>query len=252
MNAPSTQSLLLIALPYVALALFVAGMIWRYRRPVTLSARSSQMLESRWLVWGAVPFHLGIAVLFAGHLLPVLFPAQWLAFVTNRDALLAVETIGAAAGLLCLLGLIVLFARRLGSRMVRRTSRRTDLLVLAILIAQVTVGLGVATMHRWGSVWSVQTTTPYLRGILTLRPDPALVAGVRPLVALHLAGAWIVLALLPFTRLIHMFAFPLGYLVRRPQKVVWMSARRGSRRGATGTAASEKAPSRRAEPRFAR
>jgi nitrate reductase gamma subunit len=42
---------------------------------------------------------------------------------------------------------------------------------------------------------------------------------------LHLTGAWIVLALVPFTRLVHMFALPVHYLTRPPQKVVW--ARRG-------------------------
>jgi nitrate reductase gamma subunit len=36
-----------------------------------------------------------------------------------------------------------------------------------------------------------------------------------------MAGAWIVLALLPFTRLIHMLVFPAGYPIGPPQKVVW-------------------------------
>ena len=65
------------------------------------------------------------------------------------------------------------------------------------------------------------TTVPYLRSLVTFSPDPSFVAGVPQLVMWHLAGAWIVLALLPFTRLIHIFTLPLGYLVRPPQKVVW-------------------------------
>jgi nitrate reductase gamma subunit len=210
--------MLMTALPYAAIALFVAGVVWRYRNPSTMTARSSQILESRWLAFGAVPFHAGVVTLFLGHLVPVLIPQQWRALVSNRNALLAVETIGSAAAILCLAGLVVLFVRR---AMLRPLSPLLDFVVLAILIAQVAVGLGVATMHRWGSIWSAVTTSPYLRSIVALQPDASLVAGVPPLVTLHVAGAWVVLALVPYTRLVHMFALPLGYLTRPLQKVVW-------------------------------
>jgi nitrate reductase gamma subunit len=217
--------ILLVGLPYAAMVVFIAGVIWRYRSRLSISSLSSQVLESRWLAFGAVPFHLGIAILFLGHLIPLLIPDTWRALVSNRTALLTVETIGTSAALLCLIGLLVLFVRRVSSRAVRAGSTVVDLLVLAILIAQVALGLGVATMHRWGAVWSIGTTVPYLRSLLTLRPDPTLVAGVPKLMTWHLAGAWVVLGLLPFTRLVHMFAFPLGYLGRAPQKVVWVSPR---------------------------
>jgi nitrate reductase gamma subunit len=213
--------ILSVALPYAAMTVFLAGVIWRYRNPSSISSLSSQILESRWLVWGAVPFHLGIALLLLGHLAPLLFPTQWQALVTDRNALLTVESIGAGAAVLCLIGLVVLFVRRISSAYVRSASTILDLIVLAVLIGQVALGLSVALLHRWGSVWSVRTTTPYLWSLFTLRPDPALIAGVPQLVTLHLTGAWIVLALIPFTRLVHMFTWPLGHLGRRPQTVVW-------------------------------
>ena len=215
-----------VALPYVAITVFIVGLVWRYRSRSTISSLSSQVLESRWLVWGAVPFHLGIVLVVLGHLAPLLFPSQWQSLVSNRNALLTVETIGAGAAILCLIGLVVLFVRRVASAYVRSASTIPDVIVLAVLIAQVGLGLAVAMMHRWGAVWSVRTTTPYLWSLFTLQPDPALVAGVPLLVTLHLTGAWIVLALIPFTRLVHMFSWPLGYLGRRPQKVVWQSGAR--------------------------
>lgn len=214
-----------VVLPYAAFAIFVAGLVWRYRSRATISSLSSQILESRWLVWGAVPFHLGIILLALGHLVPLLFPNRWQTLVAHRNPLLTVETIGAGAAILCLAGLIVLFVRRISSAPVRASSTFFDLIVLLVLIAKVALGLAVATMYRWGAVWSVRTTMPYLWSLMTLQPDPSLVAGVPRLVTLHLTGAWIVLALIPFTRLVHMFALPLGSLVRRPQKVVWMQGR---------------------------
>jgi nitrate reductase gamma subunit len=223
------NALLLVGLPYAAIVVFVAGLIRRYRSPFTISSLSSQILESRWLVWGSVPFHLGIALLFFGHLAPLIAPRQWQVFVSNRTVLLAVESIGTAAAILCLVGLVVLFIRRVSAAAVRASSTMVDLAVLAVLIVQVALGLGVATVHRWGAVWSVATTTPYLWSVLTMRPDPALVAAVPPLMKFHLVTAWIVLALVPFTRLVHMLALPLGYLARPPQKVVWAKSKRSRR-----------------------
>lgn len=219
------QNLLLVGLPYASIVVFVAGLVWRYRSRMTISSLSSQILESRWLVWGSVPFHIGTIVLFFSHLLPVIAPEQWRILVSNRNALLTIETVGMAAGILTLVGLIILFVRRVSSGAVRAGSTIVDVIVLTILIAQVAAGLGVAMMYRWGSVWSIGTTTPYLRSLVLLQPDPALVAGVPMLMTLHLAGAWIVLALVPFTRLVHMLSVPLGYLGRPPQKVVWTGPR---------------------------
>ena len=221
MNAQPLQSLVFVGLPYAAIVVFAAGLVWRYRSRFTITSRSSQILESRALAWGSIPFHLGIVILFIAHLVPLVAPRWWQAMMAERWKLLAAETAGLAAGVLCLLGLIVLFVRRTVSREVRPGSTLVDLVVLTILIAQVIVGLGIATMYRWGAVRSAGTTTPYLWSILTLRPDPSLLLGMPVLLHLHIAGAWILLALIPFTRLVHMLSLPVGYLYRPPQKVVF-------------------------------
>lgn len=217
--------LLLIALPYAALILFIGGLLWRFGSGSQVSSQSSQILESRLLVWGTIPFHIGIAVVFLCHLIPLLAPGMWRTLVSNRVALLTIEIAGLAAGILCFVGLVVLFVRRIGSRKVRAGSTAADLLVLSILILQVALGVAVSVMHRWGTVWAVGTTVPYLRSLITFRPEPAFVAGVPKVMQWHLLGAWIVLAALPFTRLVHMLTLPLGYVRRPPQKVVWTTAR---------------------------
>ena len=218
-----SRTLLLVGLPYAALAIFVAGIVWRWRSPFTLSSLSSQVLERRWLAWGTVPFHLGIAILFLGHLLPLIAPGWWQAMVSRPAALLTVEMVGIAAAIVTGVGLLLLLLRRLFSPMVRAAGSKADYAVLLILIVQVALGLGVASMHRWGSVWSARTTTPYLWSLVTFQPAPAFVAGVPMLMTLHLALAWILLALIPFTRLAHMLTAPLGYPFRRPQRIIWMS-----------------------------
>lgn len=212
--------ILFVGLPYAAIALFLVGLVWRYRSRATISSRSSQMLESRWLAWGAVPFHLGIAILVIEHLLPVLIPDLWQAWMSNRAILLTEEAIGAAGGILCLAGLIVLFVRRVATLSVRASSAPFDLIVLLVLIAQVILGLQVAFTERWAAVWAARVTTPYLWSIFTLRPDPGFLTGAPQIVQLHVIGAWITLALVPFTRLVHMFSLPVGYLFRSPQRMI--------------------------------
>ncbi len=225
-NQP-VQNLILLGLPYAAILVFIGGIFWRTRRArFSVSSLSSQFLESRWIPWGTVPFHLAIVVLFFAHLIPVLAPGIWQSFVSNRSRLLTVEAFGMGAAILCIVGIVILFARRVTSPSVQSVTTPMDLIVLGVLLAQIAVGLGVAVLHRWGAVWSVGTTTPYLWSILTLRPDPSLVAGMPALMKLHLAGAWIVLALVPYTRLVHMFSIPFQYLRRPPQKVVWANPRR--------------------------
>lgn len=234
MNAASpTDLLLFVGLPYVALAVLVVGSIVRYRRDrFSYSALSSQLLESRRLLWGSVPFHLGILVLFGGHLVPFVAPGLWRELTSREPLLYAVEAVGVAAAVLAAVGLAVLIARRVTAGRLQAVTSVLDLVVVGLLLAQVAVGLGVALGHRWGAAWAPATTTPYLWSLLTLRPDVSYVAALPPLVKLHLAGAWVIFLLVPFTRLVHVFSIPLGYLSRPFQKVVWATSRRFEAAGA--------------------
>ena len=221
------DAFLFLGLPYLALTLLVVGSIWRYRlNRFSYSALSSQFLERKRLLWGSLPWHIGLLILFVGHLLPFVMPDVWHSLVSNRAFLLTVETVGVAAGCMALAGLIVLALRRIFSAPLQQITSVMDLVILGLLIVQVMLGLGVALLHRWGAQWATGTLAPYLWGVLTLRPDIDLVAAMPPMVKLHVAGAFLIFALLPFSRLVHAFSLPLGYLWRPPQKVVWNNPRR--------------------------
>lgn len=217
----------LVGLPYIALFSLVVGTIYRYRADrFSYSSLSSQFLESRQLMWGSVPWHFGLAVIFIGHLLPFIAPTVWRSLVAHRGFMLTVEIIGSCAGTLCLVGLLVLAIRRFNSARLQRVTTTMDLVVVTLLVLQVVIGLGVASADRWGSVWSTGTTTPYLWSLLTFNPDPSYVADLPALVKVHLVGAYIIFLLIPFSRLVHMFTVPLGYLFRAPQRVIWANPRR--------------------------
>ncbi|MBI5093950.1 MAG: respiratory nitrate reductase subunit gamma [Candidatus Hydrogenedentes bacterium] len=216
-----------VGLPYIAVFTMVAGTIYRFRKDrLGVSSLSSQFLESKALLWGSVPWHIGIAVVFLGHLIPLLAPGVWQALVARRAFLITIETLGSCAASLCLVGLVILAIRRFASSKLQTVTTAMDLVVVNLLIAQVVLGLGVATAHRWGAVWSTGTTTPYLWSLLRFNPDVSYVAELPALVRVHLVGAFVVFLLVPFSRLVHMFSLPLEYLFRPPQKVVWANPRR--------------------------
>ena len=61
--------------PYIALAVLAVGSIARYERdPFTWKSSSSQLLRRKQLVIGSVLFHVGVLVIFFGHLVGLLTP----------------------------------------------------------------------------------------------------------------------------------------------------------------------------------
>lgn len=218
---------LYIGLPYIAIMVAVIGCIRRARlSKFSMSARSSQFLEDRQLLWGSTPWHIGIIVVLLGHLLAFLLPRVWSSILTVPWAMFVIETIGVACSLLALAGLGTLIYRRLTSARIQAVTTTSDLLVVALLFLQVLVGLLSAIHFRYGSAWSTGTVVPYLWGLLILQPDMTYVTGFPMLFKLHLVGAWLFILLLPFTRLMHILALPLQYLTRAPQLVIWNTTRR--------------------------
>jgi len=221
------QNFLLLGLPYLALIVCVVGSIQRYRlRRFTYSALSSQFLEDRQLAWGSIPWHVGILTLLLGHVFALGLPGLWASLTANTAFLYSVEVIGVAASVLAIVGLVLLAVRRLTTGRVQAVTTVIDLALLGLLLVQIVLGLTVAMQYPWGASWSTGTVAPYLWSVLTLRPDPTFVVDMPALMHAHLALAWVMVGLVPFSRLVHVFSLPFQYLFRPPQVVVWANARR--------------------------
>ena len=221
------DAFLFVGLPYIALVVCVVGCIWRARQNrFSMSARSSQFLEDRQLLFGSTPWHIGIGVVLLGHIIAGLLPRVWSSILTVSGALFVIETVGVACSILALVGLGVLIFRRITSARVQAVTTGMDLVVVGLLFLQVLVGLLSAINYRYGSAWSTGTVVPYFWGLVTLNPDMTYVTGFPVLFKLHLVGAWLLILLVPFTRLMHVLAVPVQYLWRAPQLVIWSNARR--------------------------
>ncbi len=220
------DSFLFMGLPYIALVVCVAGSIYRFRsHRYSYSALSSQFLESKNLRWGSIPWHIGLLVLLLIHLLPFIMPTAWSRLVSGKTALVVVEAIGFASAILALVGLLVLFFRRLINPYIQAVTSKMDLVILVLFLGQIVLGLITAATVRWGSQWATGTTTPYLWSLLTFKPDISYIVDMPAVVKAHIAGAWLIVLLIPFSRLVHIFSLPLEYLFRRPQQVIWNTPR---------------------------
>lgn len=220
--APVFDMFLFGALPYVALAVFLIASIARYRAmPFTYSSLSSQFLENRQHFWGLVPFHYGILVVLAGHLVAFLFPREILAWNGRPVRLYVLEVSALAFGALTMIGLAAAVVRRITTPAVRQVTNGRDWIVLTLLLVQAASGVAIAMLYPWGSSWYAVTAVPYLRSLFTMTPAIAGLAVMPWLIKLHVANAFLLLAFAPFSRLVHVLVAPVPYLWRKPQVVRW-------------------------------
>jgi len=216
------NTFLFVGLPYVSLVICIAGTVYRYRRHgFTVSSLSSQFLEGRSLFWGTVPFHVGILVVFLGHLTAFLFPGATLAWNSVPVRLIILEVTAFTFGVTVLVGLVALMVRRLTNPRILAVTSWTDVTLEVLLLAQVILGLWIAVGYRWGASWFAADLTPYLWSLLTLRPDTTAVFALPWVIKAHVVGAFFIVLVIPFTRLMHVLVAPLHYIVRPYQQVIW-------------------------------
>ena len=211
--------LLWAVLPYVAMALFASGHVWRYRYgQFSWTSRSTQLLESRWLAWGSNLFHYGALAAIAGHVLGMLIPS-WMtgAAGISEGAYHALSAIaGSVAGLVCVAGFVILTIRRAYFHRIRRTTSPTDVAVYVLLAIVIGLGIGeTLVFNAFGSGYDYRSSVAiWFRGLFVLDPRPGLMASVPVVYQAHALSAWLLFALWPFSRLVHAWSLPIQYLGR--------------------------------------
>jgi nitrate reductase gamma subunit len=212
--------------PYLALAVFLAGSLIRFdREQYTWRAGSSQLLRRGSLRWGSNLFHVGILGIFFGHLVGLLTPmGVWheLGISASAKQLLAIVA-GGIFGLMCVTGMALLLLRRIGDARVRSTTVTMDWVVLALLLAQVILGLisiRTSWLHRDGS--EMVKFMEWAQRIVTFRGGAAeLVYDAALVFKLHLVIGMTIFLVFPFSRLVHIWSGfgSVGYLFR-PRQIV--------------------------------
>nr|WP_211258837.1 respiratory nitrate reductase subunit gamma [Spirillospora albida] len=216
---PVSDFALWVIAPYLALTVFVVGHVWRWRTDqFGWTTRTTQVLESRLLRLGSPLFHLGAFMAIGGHVLGLLVPKSWTEAVGVSEHLyhLVAVTAGTIAGVMVVAGLGLLLARRFTNGRVRRTTTRMDKVLFTVLGAVIFFGMAETVgVNLFGGGYDYrETVAVWFRGIFYFQPEPDLMAGAPLVYQLHTLSAWVLIALWPFTRLVHVWSAPIAYLWR--------------------------------------
>lgn len=209
--------------PYLAGTVFLVGSLIRFDQgQYTWKTGSSQMLSSKNMRLASNVFHIGILVIFFGHLFGMLTP-HWVyaPFISAGAKQVVAIVIGGIAGVMVLIGGGMLLYRRLYNPRVKASSSTMDTLILGILVLQ--AALGVVTVffslgHLDGAM--MLTLASWAQSIVFFSGGAAdYMADVAWIYKLHVFLGLTIILLFPFTRLVHVWSVPFGYVTRRYQLV---------------------------------
>ncbi|MFI2436980.1 respiratory nitrate reductase subunit gamma [Streptomyces sp. NPDC018693] len=206
------------ALPYIAFALLAAGLVWRHRYDkFGWTTRSSQVYESKLLNIASPAFHYGILFVLVGHLVGLFVPLSWtdtLGLNEHTYHLLSLYG-GTAAGALTVAGILLLVYRRRTNVPVFRATTVNDKLMYVVLLGAIVLGMVAKLSHTSGDGYNYrESIAPWSRSLFTLQPKTELMEGVPVLYQVHAVIGMVLIALVPYTRLVHMFSAPVQYLFR--------------------------------------
>jgi nitrate reductase gamma subunit len=210
--------------PYIAMTVFLVGSLARFERgQYTWRTGSSQLLRAKELRLGSNLFHVGILMLFVGHFVGLLTPPSFyhaLGLSTSAKQVLAIVAGGVFGGI-CAVGLFFLIRRRLTDPRIFATSSRMDFAILYLIAIQLALGLftlPVSLYHLDGG--NMLLLADWAQRIVTFQGGAAeVIAEVGFLFKLHLFFGITLFLVFPFSRLVHIWSVPVGY-VARPYQVV--------------------------------
>ena len=212
-----------IGLPYITITLFFGGIIyrgfsgmmsghrgkwdWTVRGDYLWTTRSTGFFGRASIGPASLCLHWGIIILFFAHLIGFIGGAYNLASWVDFF-----RWTGLGGGILFLFGVVWAFVRRITIPQVKAMSTPDDYIILLFLI--IIAGFGLyqsAGEMAFGISYSVG---PWIGSIFKLQPDVSMIAGAPLINKLHIIFALVFFAYLPFTKLVHVFSYPFGYIAR--------------------------------------
>jgi nitrate reductase gamma subunit len=214
-----TEQFLWVIYPYIALTIFVVGHVYRYNTDqLGWTAKSSELLEKRSLWWGSMLFHIGILAVIGGHVSGLLIPKDFFESIGVNEPMYHMAAVygGGPAGLVTLIGILILTLRRFGNDRVFAVSSAADLIVVILVLIEVSLGLAstITNVLSAGSFDYRETIGPWFRGLLFLQPAASLMTAVPLVFKLHVVVGFGIFAMWPFTRLVHVWSMPIEYINR--------------------------------------
>ncbi|OLS23175.1 MAG: Respiratory nitrate reductase 2 gamma chain [Candidatus Heimdallarchaeota archaeon LC_2] len=218
--------------PYIAITLFVFGTFYRfYNDKYSMSSQSSQFLGNKTtLVIGSIAFHWGIILILTMHFLGIFTPTFFDKIVTSNNRKYW-EWSGWVLATALIIGLIALLGRRVINPRLRTVTTTLDWFIIILILTQAVFGLYIAFWRAYydppggdvvyASSWFVSDIGGWLRSLLAFDPDIGTMTQFPWALKFHFANGLLIIAIFPFTRLMHMLSYPFRYMWRSYQVVIW-------------------------------
>lgn len=232
-------------LPYISVAIFVIGILYRLGRwasgrivhnitltpaPTTQAGAmvdiATEAIFFRSLykadkpLWaGAWIMHMALFAILGGHVMGIgLLGLQfyYIGLTSEATSEMLSNLLGTSMGIIVLLGLLYLLYRRLSINEVKQVSAPSDYIHLIMLIAIITAGNLMRFVPEWGIHY--EPVRDYVANLLTLSPvTPDMEVMHKPLFALHLLLVQMLMIYFPFSKLLHVFGmFAHRWIINRP------------------------------------
>ena len=209
------------AFPWLAIAAFFVGIFWRWRTDqFGWTTHSSQIYESKLLRLSSPLFHWGMVFVVIGHLMGLAMPKSWTRAVGISDhAYHLIATIpGSIAAVAVVLGFCGLLYRRIVNRSVFLSTSKSDKVMYVFLgLALLSGTIATFSTQVFGGPQGYdyrETISPWLRDLIVFNIHPETMADVPWQFKLHVLAGFTIIAVWPYTRLVHAFSAPVGYVTR--------------------------------------
>ncbi|MBI5528641.1 MAG: respiratory nitrate reductase subunit gamma [Deltaproteobacteria bacterium] len=209
-------------MPYAAAALFLAGMVSRFRawyktpQPAKMTLFPAaeggmwkdvlaetfffpSLFKGDRVLWGfAWFFHATLAFVFVGHVrvFTGLADRAMLALGMSPETIDSLSAgAGGVAGIVLLATGVLLLVRRLGMTRVREISAFSDYFALLLLLAIIVTG----DFMRFGGHFELADTRAWAFSLLTFSPE----VPPKPMFLLHILFAQLLFMYIPFSKILH-------------------------------------------------
>ncbi|WP_363549508.1 respiratory nitrate reductase subunit gamma [Caldifermentibacillus hisashii] len=212
-----------VVFPYICLTIMIFGLLYRFAfRQLTWAAPSTNFFEKKWLKIGSPLFHYGIIFAFFGHVMGILIPWEFYQTLGISDHMYHFGAIygGGLAGLMVVCGLLILLIRKMIIDPVRIKATFADYFsVLAVLFVAATGTYMTIIYNLTVVAYEYRATIgPWFRSLFIFQPRFDLMTDIPYIFKIHVITAFALFASIPFTRLVHIFSFPIRYPARPPQQ----------------------------------
>jgi nitrate reductase gamma subunit len=206
--------LLWVVLPYLTIAVFAAGHVWRYRRDrFGWTAPGPQPTVRQRRPFSGLLFHYGFFLVLGGHVIGILVPKAVTEFLglPEHDYHLVSVIAGTNAGVMMTAGLVALAVRRARTPRLAVATTRMDLVIYLVLAVVVLSGTyATVGVNLLGGGYDYrETIAPWFRGVVLLSPDASLVSDAPLAYQLHVLSTFVLYGIWPFSRLVHAWNAPL-------------------------------------------